>query len=147
MKLRQLSLFLENRPGQLMQPCQVLGKAGIDIITMSLADTQQFGILRLIVRDDDRAKQVLEQAGFVVTMTDMLAAEVPDRPGGLAGVLEAFDQAGLSVEYIYPLAAGARGRTAVLVFRVEDPVGAARMLSDRGVRILSREEALQVAGA
>ena len=146
MKLRQLSLFLENRPGQLMQPCQVLGKAGIDIITMSLADTQQFGILRLIVREEERARKALEEAGFVVSVTEMLAAEVPDRPGGLAGILEAFDQASLSVEYIYPLSAGGRGKTAVLVFRVEDPDRAARLLQDRGVRILSREEALQAAG-
>jgi len=147
MKLRQLSLFLENRPGQLRAPCQTLGKAGVDIVTLSLADTAQFGILRLIVRDDEKARQALEEAGFVVNVTDMLAAEVPDRAGGLAGVLEAFDQAALSVEYIYPLAAGGRGKTAVLVFRVEDPDRAARLLQDRGVRILSREEALQSVGA
>src|SRR5574340_1674345 len=93
MKLRQPSLFLENRPGQLRAPCKVLGDAGIDILTMSLADTQQFGILRLLVKDPDRARQVLEAAGVVVNLTDVLALDVPDHPGGLAEVLEAFEQA------------------------------------------------------
>ena len=95
MKIRQLSLFLENRSGQLRIPCQVLGEAGIDILTMSLADTQQFGILRLIVKDWEKAKRVLEAAGFVVNVTDVLAIDVPDRPGGLASVLESFEKAGL----------------------------------------------------
>src|SRR5512137_283890 len=100
MKLVQLSLFLENRPGQLKTPCQVLGRAGIDILSMSLADTQQFGILRLIVEDWQKAKAVLEEAGCVVNVSEVLAVEVPDRPGGLGGVLDAFDQAGLSIEYV-----------------------------------------------
>ncbi|HTP50634.1 MAG TPA: amino acid-binding protein [Anaeromyxobacteraceae bacterium] len=147
MKLRQLSLFLENRPGQLKLPCQILGKAGIDILTMSLADTQQFGILRLIVREDEKAKQALEQAGCVVNVTEVLAAEVPDRAGGLGDVLEAFDRCGISVEYIYPLSAGHRGKTAVLAFRVEDPDRAAQELVRSGVHVLSREEALQAMGA
>ncbi len=86
--LKQLSLFLENRPGQIKLPCQALGKAGIDILTLSLADTQQFGILRLIVKEWERAKRVLEEAGCVVNVTDVLAVEVPDRPGGLGEVLE-----------------------------------------------------------
>ena len=73
MKIRQLSLFLENRPGQLRVPCKVLGDAGIDILTMSLADTQQFGLLRLVVKDWARARQVLEAAGQVVNVTDLLA--------------------------------------------------------------------------
>ena len=147
MKLRQLSLFLENRPGQLKLPCQVLGKAGIDILVMSLADTQQFGILRLIVREDERAKQVLEQAGCVVNVTELLAAEVPDRAGGLGDVLEAFDRSGISVEYIYPLSSGHRGKTAVLAFRVEDPDRAAKLLAERGVHVLTRAEAFQAMGA
>ncbi|HVP68653.1 MAG TPA: amino acid-binding protein [Anaeromyxobacteraceae bacterium] len=147
MKLRQLSLFLENRPGQLKLPCQVLGQAGIDILTMSLADTQQFGILRLVVKDEERAKQALERAGCVVNVTEVLAAEVPDRAGGLGEVLEAFDRSGLSVEYIYPLAAGHKGKTAVLAFRVEDPDRAAKLLVERGVHVLTREEAFRAMGA
>ena len=147
MKLRQLSLFLENRPGALRLPCQALGQAGIDILTLSLADTQQFGILRLIVKDVERARKVLEEAGCVVKVTDVLAVEVPDRAGGLADMLGVFEGTGLSVEYIYPLVAGHRGRTAVLLLRVEDPERAATLLASRGVRALSREEALDAVGA
>ena len=147
MKLRQLSLFLENRPGALRLPCQVLGQAGIDILTMSLADTQQFGILRVVVKDDDRARKVLEESGCVVKVTDVLAVEVPDRAGGLADMLGVFEGTGLSIEYIYPLVAGHRGKTAVLILRVEDPDRAAALLRARDVRVLSREEAFEAVGA
>jgi hypothetical protein len=147
MKLQQLSLFLENRPGALRQPCQALGTAGIDILSLSLADTQQFGILRLIVKDVDRALKVLEVAGCVVKVTDVLAVEVPDRAGGLGDMLGVFEGSGLSVEYLYPLVAGHRGKTAVLLLRVEDPDRAAGLLTGRGIRVLSREEAFEAVGA
>ncbi|HQR28803.1 MAG TPA: amino acid-binding protein [Anaeromyxobacteraceae bacterium] len=147
MKLRQLSLFLENRPGALRLPCQVLGQAGIDILTMSLADTQQFGILRVVVKDDERARKVLEESGAVVKVTDVLAVEVPDRAGGLADMLGVFEGTGLSIEYIYPLVAGHRGKTAVLILRVEDPDRAAALLRARDVRVLTREEAFAAVGA
>jgi hypothetical protein len=147
MKLRQLSLFLENRPGALRLPCQVLGEAGIDILSLSLADTQQFGILRLIVKEEERARKVLEEAGCVVKVTDVLAVEVPDRAGGLADMLGVFEGSGLSVEYLYPLVAGHRGKTAVLLLRVEDPDRAAALLAGRQVRVLTREEAFESVGA
>ncbi len=148
MKIRQLSLFLENRAGQLRVPCQVLGDAGIDILTMSLADTQQFGILRLIVKDWEKAKRALEGAGIVVNVTDVLAVDVPDRPGGLASVLEAFEKAGLGIEYMYALAAAReRGKYATLVFRLEDPDRAARLLGQAGVRLLTSAELYARAGA
>ena len=86
-------MFVENSPGHLRAPCQALADAGINLATLSLADTQQYGILRLIVRDWQRAKAVLEAAGFVVNVTEVLAIEVPDRPGGLADVLRAIEQA------------------------------------------------------
>ncbi len=141
MKIRQLSLFLENRPGQLRVPCQALGDAGIDILTMSLADTQQFGILRLIVKDAERARQVLEAAGVVVNVTDVLAVDVPDRPGGLAGVLEAFEKAGLGIEYMYPYGERERGAShATLIFRLEEPDRAARLLGEQGVRLVGAAE-------
>ncbi len=148
MNIRQLSLFLENRKGQLRVPCQVLGDAGIDILTMSLADTQQFGILRLIVKDWEKAKKALEAAGIVVNVTDVLAIDVPDRPGGLASVLEAFEKVGLGIEYMYALAAAReRGKFATLVFRLEDPDRAARLLGEAGVKLLSPDDLFQRAGA
>ena len=142
MKLTQLSLFLENRPGHLRVPCEVLGKAGVDMLTLTLADTREFGILRLLVRDAARARAALEAAGCLVKETEVLAVEVPDRPGGLAEVLAGFDRAGIAVEYAYALASGSRDGRAVLVFRVADPDDAARKLPEAGVRVLSREEVL-----
>ncbi len=148
MMIRQLSLFLENRAGQLRIPCQVLGEAGIDILTMSLADTQQFGILRLIVKDWEKAKRVLEAAGVVVNVTDVLAIDVPDRPGGLASVLESFEKAGLGIEYMYALAAAReRGKYATLVFRLGDPERASRLLEGVGVKLLTSDELFARAGA
>ena len=148
MKLRQLSLFLENRPGQLRVPAKVLGDAGIDILTMSLADTQQFGILRLIVKDWERAKKILDAAGIVVNVTEVLAVDVPDRPGGLAGVLEAFEKAELGIEYMYAFAASReRGTDATLVFRLADPDRAAKVLASHGVKLVSSEELFARAGA
>jgi hypothetical protein len=147
MKIRQLSLFLENRPGQLRVPAKVLGDAGIDILTMSLADTQQFGILRLVVRDWEKAKRILEGAGVVVNVTEVLAVDVPDRPGGLAAVLEAFEKAGLGIEYMYAFAASReRGKYATLVFRLGDPDRAAAALAAQGVRLVSSEELFARAG-
>ena len=147
MKIRQLSLFLENRPGQLRAPAKALGDAGIDILTMSLADTQQFGILRLVVRDWERARRVLEEAGQVVNVTDVLAVDVPDRPGGLAETLGAFEEAGLGIEYMYPFTNHERGGHATLVFRLEDPDAAARALSARGVKLVGAEELFRRVGA
>ncbi len=147
MKIRQLSLFLENRPGQLRFPCKVLGDAGIDILTMSLADTQQFGILRLVVRDWERAKKALEAAGVVVNVTEVLAVDVPDRPGGLSSVLEGFEKAGVGVEYMYAFAARERGKWATLIFRLEDPDRAAKLLAEQGVKRVSADELLRRAGA
>jgi hypothetical protein len=146
-KIRQLSLFLENRPGQLRFPCKVLGDAGIDILTMSLADTAQFGILRLVVKDWQRAREVLEAAGVVVNVTEVLAVDVPDRPGGLAAVLEAFEKAGVGVEYMYAFASRERGRHATLLFRLEDPDRAAKLLEAAGVKLVASDELFARSGA
>ena len=135
MKLHQLSLFMENKPGALSQPCKALAQAGINILTMSLADTQQFGILRLIVREWQRAKQVLEDAGCVVNVTEVLAVEVEDRPGGLAKVVGAVEDAGLNVEYTYAFTCGCEGK-AILVFRFENPDEAAVKLQQAGINVV-----------
>ena len=147
MKLRQLSLFLENRTGQLRAPCQLLGQAGVDVLTMSLADTAQFGILRLVVRDWERAKQVLEAAGMVVNVTDVIAIAVEDRPGGLADALVAIEAAGLGVEYMYAFAAGPRPGTAAVVFRFEDPDRALATLRAKGLEVLDAAELLGMKGS
>jgi hypothetical protein len=140
MKLKQLSLFLENRPGQLRAPCEALGRSGVDILTMSLADTAQFGILRLIVKDWQRAKAVLEEAGMVVNVTEVVPLEVDDRPGGLASVLAAIEEAGLGVEYMYAFAAKSSAGKAAIIFRFEDPDRALSAVQARGLRILDGDE-------
>ena len=142
MKLQQLSLFLENRPGQLVAPCAALGRAGIDIFAASLADTARFGILRLIVKDPRRAREVLEAAGMVVNVTEVVPLEVDDRPGGLALALAAIEQAGLGVEYMYPFAAAPHPGKAAIVFRFEDMPRALEALAGRGLRVLQAEELL-----
>jgi hypothetical protein len=139
MKIRQLSLFLENRPGQLRTACKILGEAGIDVLSMSLADTQQFGILRIVVKDWEKAKRALEAEGVVVNVTEVLAVDVPDRPGGLADTLEGFEKADLGIEYMYPFA---RGSAATFLLRVEDPDKAERILSSHGVRLVPAAELL-----
>jgi hypothetical protein len=140
--LRQLSLFLENRPGQLRAPCEALARAGVDILTMSLADTDQFGILRLVVRDWERGQRALEQAGMVVNVVEVVPIEVDDRPGGLAEVLAAVDDAQIGVEYMYPFAAGPRAGKAAIVFRFDDPARAMTSVQARGLRVLDESELL-----
>ena len=142
MKLKQLSLFLENRPGQLRAPIAALGNAGIDILTMTLADTAQFGILRFIVADPARAKDVLEAEGMIVSVTEVVPIQVDNRPGGLAAVLAAIESAGLGVEYMYDFAARATPDKAAIIFRFEDPDRALEALKSAGVRVLTSEELL-----
>ena len=101
MKIHQISLFAENKPGHIAAPVRLLAQEGIDIRSMYLADTQHYGILRMIVSDWQKALSVLEAHGFVVKMTEVLAVEVPDRPGGLADVLGALDGTGINIEYMY----------------------------------------------
>ncbi len=136
MKIQQLSLFLENKPRALRVPTRVLAQAGISILTMSLADTEQFGILRLIVLDAQRARTVLEKAGAVVNVTDVVAVEVPDRAGGLDAVLAVIERESLNVEYVYPFTAR-KGDRAVLVFRFDDPDRAVQLLTAHGVAVVT----------
>ncbi len=136
MRIPQLSLFLENKPGHVVVPCRLLADAGINIVTLSLADTQQFGILRLIVREWQRAREVLEAAGCVVAVTEVLAIEVVDRPGGLVELLAIFEQAGINVEYMYAFTARL-GNRAVLVFRFDDLDAAISALTRAGINPVS----------
>jgi hypothetical protein len=142
MKLQQLSLFLENRPGQLREPVEILGNAGIDLLTMSLADTAQFGILRFIVRKPEHARKVLEEAGLVARTTEVVAVEVDDRPGGLAAILRVIDDGGLGVEYMYDFGAASRAGKAAIVFRFEEPDRAVETLKAAGVKLFEAEELL-----
>ena len=136
MKLHQLSVFSENKPGHVPAPCRLLAKEGIDIRALSLADTERFGILRMIVSDWQRAKDLLEKAGSVVKVTEVLAVEVPDHPGGLADVLDAFNGTAINIEYMYAFPF-VRGEKAVLIFRFDNPDAALARLQERGFQVLS----------
>jgi len=135
MKLNQLSVFSENKPGHVVEPCRLLAREGIDIRALSLADTQRFGILRMIVSDWERAKSLLEAAGAVVKVTEVLAVEVPDRPGGLADVLGVLEGSGINIEYMYAFPF-VHGEKAVLIFRFDNPDRAMLKLSENGVNVL-----------
>ena len=136
MRIPQLSLFIDNKPGHLIVPCRLLADAGINLVTLALSDTQQFGILRLIVREWQRARDVLQAAGFVVAVTEVLAIEVADRPGGLVELLDVFSQAGINVEYMYAFTARL-GSRAVLVFRFNDLDAAIRAMTRAGINPVS----------
>ena len=139
MTINQLSLFLENKPGHLRQAVRTLAEAGVNILTLNLADTQQFGILRLIVRDWQKAKDALEKAGFVVNLTAVVAAEVADRPGGLADMLDVVAQAGANIEYMYAFTLR-KGDKAVMVIRFDNPEAAVEALRAHGQSIVSSVE-------
>jgi hypothetical protein len=132
MKIHQLSLFLENQPGQMLEPCRLLARAGIDIRTLSLADTRQFGILRAIVSDWNNAAVLLQNAGYVVNVPEVVAVEVADRPGGLADLMALFEDSGINIEYMYAFPFGRQGR-AVLIFRFDHPDAAIERLQAAGI--------------
>ena len=139
MKIQQLSLFAENRPGHIAAPCRLLARAGVDIRALSLADTQRFGILRLIVSDSVKATQMLEEAGFAVKTTEVLAVEVPHRPGGLSEVLALFEGTTINIEYMYAFPFG-RGERAILIFRFDNPDAALERLQAAGINVLDSGE-------
>ena len=139
MPIKQLSLFVENQPGSLSKVCQVLKENRINISTLSLADTREYGILRLLIQEHDRARVVLEKAGYVVKVTDVLALTVPDHPGGLADTLAILDKHALSVEYMYAFTYG-RSNKAIIVFRFENPDTAVEQLKDEPIELVRAEE-------
>ena len=139
MRIRQISIFLENKPGQLSAICRDLADAGINIATLSLADTADFGIVRMIVDDHEKAKSVLAEKGHVVNVREVIAVCVPDRPGGMAEVMQVLDTAGVNIEYSYAFAFH-RGEKAVLVFRFSDNNRAESALKAAGYTTLGENE-------
>jgi hypothetical protein len=142
MKIQQLSIFAENKPGHLAGPCRLLAEQGVDIRALSVADTQRFGILRLIVSDSAKATKILEAAGHVVKTTEVLAVEVADQPGGLAQVLTALEGTPVNIEYMYAFPFGHQGK-AVLIFRFGDPDAAITILQAKGVPVLAGDVILK----
>jgi hypothetical protein len=138
MKIRQISVFIENKVGRIMEITEVLGQDGINIRALSLADTSDFGILRMIVNDIDRAMAVLKERGFIVKESAVIAVEVPDKPGGLAAVLKMLGDKGINVEYMYAFFEQPQNK-ALLIFRFENPDEAVTVLLANGVNVASEE--------
>jgi len=142
MRIRQISIFLENKPGQLSAICRNLAAANINIATLSLADTSDFGIVRMIVDDHEKAKAVLTEKGHAVNVREVVAVCVPDRPGGMAEVMQVLDASGANIEYSYAFAFH-KGEKAVLVFRFEDNAKAEHALAAKGYVTLNEREVLE----
>ena len=138
MQVEQISIFIENKSGRLAEVTRVLGNQGINIRALSLADTSDFGILRLIVDQTDLAKAALKEQGFTVSKTEVVAVEVPDQPGGLSRILGVLDNASINVEYMYAFVERCGGN-AVIIFRFDDPAAAIRVLTSNGIVILAGE--------
>ncbi len=139
MNVQQISVFLENRAGRLADVTRLLGEAQINIRALSLADTSDFGILRLIVDRTDDAYRLLKDSGYTASLTEVVAVEVPDRPGGLAGILAELNREGLNVEYMYAFVEQPETK-AILVFRFEDPERAIASIRKSEGRVLTNEE-------
>lgn len=139
MKAEQISVFIENKSGRLAEVTRILGEAQINIRALSLADTSDFGILRLIVNDRERAKIVLKENGFTVAKTEVVAVEVPDRPGGLFQILKQLESMSINVEYMYAFVERL-SENAVIIFRFDETDKAIRTLLDNGFNVLEGEQ-------
>jgi hypothetical protein len=139
MQVEQISIFIDNNSGRLAEVTSILGEAGINIRTLSLADTSDFGILRLIVNDGERAKGVLKEKGFTVSKTEVVAVEVPDRPGGLSQILQVLDKNSINVEYMYAFVERC-GENAVIIFRFDETEKAIKALAGNNFNVLPGEK-------
>ena len=138
--IKQISVFLENKPGSLYAMTGVLAQHQIDMRAFSLAETSDFGIARLIVDDVYKTATVLREAGFINKITPVLGVAIPDVPGGLNKVLQALTDANVNVEYMYAFLGGRDAEHAYMIFRVEDNAAAASALAQRGIQVVDQEE-------
>lgn len=143
MKVRQVSIFLENRSGRLAKIASALGSADINIRAMSLADTSDFGILRLVVTDTEKAVEILKDHGFTVRVTDVVAAAIPDIPGALGNLLSIMEHVGLNVEYMYAFVQKSLDE-AILIFRFDDPDRALETLLENDIMVLEENKVLKM---
>ena len=142
MAVTQLSVFLENKPGMLADTMRLISTAGVNIRALSLADTKDFGILRVIVSDAAKAKAVLSQK-LIVSETDVIAAEMNDEAGALAGILDVLADAAINVEYLYAFT-GSKAESAYVVLRVDDVLHAEAVLAGENVPMLTGPELMEI---
>ena len=139
MKVEQISIFLENKSGRLAEVTHILAKSGVNIRALSLADTADFGIFRLIVNDAQKAQTILKENGFTLSKNEVVPVVLPDKPGGLAGVLSTLQGSGINVEYMYAFVQKSEGN-AVLIFRFDETEKAVAALKAAGVKVLTGED-------
>ena len=138
MKITQISVFLENRKGRLYEVCSILGNAGINIRALTIAETESFGVLRLVVDKPSEAADLFRKQGITANLTDVVAAEVPDTPGGLANVLKTLSDNDVNVEYMYGFVEK-HSENALLVFRFDNPELAAQVLRENGLAVIDEK--------
>jgi hypothetical protein len=138
MQVEQISVFLENKSGRLSEVTAILSEANVNIRALALADTSDFGVLRLIVDETEKARQTLKNNGFTVGKTNVVAVAVPDRPGGLHDILMMLHEANLNVEYMYAFVRSS-GNNAVMIFRIEKDQDAISLLESKGVSVIDGE--------
>lgn len=137
MLVNQISVFIENKPGRLNRLSEVLAKNSIDLLTLSIADTKDYGILRAVTNDNLKAVKILKEEGFTVSSTDLIGVEVEDKPGGLASILRILDESKISIDYLYSYAR-TPGNTAIILLRVENTDEALKTLKLKGVKLISK---------
>ncbi len=139
MSVKQISAFVENKPGQLAKFTDVLTQHGVDMRALSLAETEDFGIVRIITDDSYKTACVLKDAGYIFSITPVIAVEIPDTPGGLNKVLHLLNDKGINIEYTYAFTARKQD-TAYMIFRVTDNEAASSVLKENGISILDLED-------
>lgn len=139
MFIKQLSIFVENKFGRLEAIIDAIGKKGVNIRALSIADTTDFGILRVIVDDTQKAKDALDDIGVIAKATDVIAVYIDDKTGGLADVLKTITNANISVEYMYAFLSRAEGK-ALMVLKADDEAKAEKVLTEHGVKLLSPDK-------
>ena len=142
MKVKQISVFMENQVGRLAEMTGAVGAAGVNIMALTVAESTDFGVVRMIVSDFDKARKILKDKGFTVRETEVLAIEIPDQPGSLGKVLKTFSDTGLNVEYMYAFVGKREG--AIMVFRFDDPDKAIKSLKPTKIKVLTNEEVLSL---
>ena len=137
MGIKQISVFLENTTGRLSEVTKTLANAKVNLRAISIADTADFGILRLIVDKNDEAVDALNNAGFTTRQTDVVAVEIEDVPGSLAKLMDVFQQSQVNIEYLYASLEGKIGK-AVVIFKLEDHGKGQKILSDNGLKMADK---------
>jgi hypothetical protein len=140
--LKQISLFLENKPGRLANACRIIAEEGINIRALSVADATDFGILRLIVDKPDLAEEKLKARGVIVSITDAIGVKVPDKPGGLAEAMDMLGKENISVEYMYAFV-GKSGDQAMVIIRLDDNAKGIEAISKHNIALMTPEEVYQ----